>query len=92
MITPVGLLYGGERERKSLRVGWVARHLLQASLETRRVLTLSRPFLRCPPAVVLVLFVAPKVYELRKDEIDSAVGSGRAAVDQHLGQAKAKAS
>lgn len=41
--------------------------------------------------VVLVLFVAPKVYELRKDEIDSAVGSGRAAVDQHLGQAKAKA-
>jgi hypothetical protein len=40
---------------------------------------------------VLGLFTLPKLYEMRKDEIDSAVGSGREAVEQHLGTAKAKA-
>jgi hypothetical protein len=41
-------------------------------------------------AVVLGLFTLPKVYEMRKDQIDSAVGTGRDVLQQQYNTAQAK--
>lgn len=43
-----------------------------------------------PPAVILGLFTLPKIYEMRKDEIDSAVGTGREALQKQYNTAQAK--
>lgn len=41
--------------------------------------------------MVLGLFTLPKVYEMRKDQIDSAVGTGRDVLQQQYNTAQAKA-
>jgi len=41
--------------------------------------------------MVLGLFTLPKIYEMRKDEIDSAVGTGREALQKQYNTAQAKA-
>lgn len=40
--------------------------------------------------MVLGLFTLPKIYEMRKDEIDSAVGTGREALQKQYNTAQAK--
>jgi hypothetical protein len=39
---------------------------------------------------VLGLFTLPKVYEMRKDEIDSAVGTGRDVLQKQYNTAQTK--